>query len=180
MRSDQSVTCAPAAELILGLCDKYRALHALRVNKTELAPKAELAALAARFPGALRELDGLPLAVIERRLASLRAVLAGSAQVERWMTLQIAYHGCMRAVLRLRRALLASAERNFADPLACLERHAYMPAADEPGASWFSQSVLQHVVSPPRGRLNPWVLAQVARDHAVTAQDVSDALFSSD
>jgi hypothetical protein len=180
MRSDQSVREPPASALILGLCDKYQALLALRVHKTDVAPRSELAALAAAFPGALRELDSLPLSVIERRLASLRAVVLGSAEVERWMTLQIAYHGCMRAVLRLRRALLASGERGFDDPLACLQRLAYAAAADEPVPAWFSEAALRIIVSPPRGRLNPWVIDQVARDQAVSPEDVLQALFSQD
>jgi hypothetical protein len=180
MRSDQSVQDAPAAELILGLRDKYQALLVLRVHKTDVAPRAEMAALAAAYPGALRELDQLPLPVIERRLAALRAVAAGSAHVERWMTLQLAYHGYMRAVLRLRRALLASGERSFADPLACLRRHAYTAALDEPEPAWFTEPVLQSIVRPPRGRLNPWVMQQVARDQSVSAQDVLKALFSVD
>jgi hypothetical protein len=178
MRSDQSVHGAPAAKSILGLCDKYQALLALRVHETDVAPRAEMAALAAAYPGALRELDQLPLQVIERRLACLREVIAGSARVERWMTLQVAYHGYMRAVLRLRRALLASGERSFVDPVACLERHAYTAAPDEPAPAWFTPTVLQNIVRPPRGRLNPWVMELVARDQSVSPQDVLDALFS--
>jgi len=178
MRSDQSVPEPPAPELILGLCDKYQALLALRVHKTQVAPRSELAALAAAFPGALRELDCLPLPVIERRLASVRAVAAGNVPVERWMALQIAYHGCMRAVLRVRRALLASGDRSFDDPLACLQRFAYTAAADEPAPAWFSQAVLRSIVSPPHGRLNPWLVDRVARDHAVSPSEVLAALFS--
>ena len=180
MRSDQTVQEPPAPALILGLCDKYQALLALRVHKSEAAPRAKLAALAAAYPGALRELDCLPLHVIERRLERLRAVAVGSAHVERWMTLQIAYHGCMRAVLRLRRALLAAGERSFEDPQACLQRLAYTAAADEPAPAWFSDAVLRSIVSPPRGRLNPWVVEHVARDQAVSPEDVLQALFSQD
>ena len=139
-----------------------------------------MSALAAAYPGARRELDQLPLPVIERRLASLRAVAEGSARVERWMRLQVAYHGTMRAVLRLRRALLASGERSFDDPLACLARHVYVAASDEPDPAWFTPSALQTIVRPPHGRLNPWVLERVARDQSVSPQDVVAALFSAE
>ena len=180
MCSDQSAppsAVSPAAELIRGLCDKYQALLALRVTREEVSPRAALAALAAAYPGALRELDRLPLQLIERRLASLRAVASGATGVERWMTLQIAYHGFMRAVLRLRRALLASNERSFADPGRCLQRLAYVAAADEPAPERLDAATLQMIVRPPRGRLNPWVIERVARDHAVQSSDIERALF---
>jgi len=180
MCSDQSAhpdTTHAAAELIRGLCDKYQALHALRVTRHAIAPRAELAALAAAYPGALRELDRLPLPLIERRLASLRAVASGAAEMQRWMTLQSAYHGFMRAALRLRRALLSAGERSFVDPAACLARIAYVAAADEPAPERWDALALATIVSPPGGRLNPWVLAQVASACAVQPADIERALF---
>lgn len=164
------LACDP--QLIRALCGKYEKLCELRQRQSDVAPRAELVALAAAFPGALRELDCLPWEELERRLAALHAVVAGTAQVERWMVLQIGYHGFMRAVLRIRRLLLEQERQAQAQPLA------YSPALDEPALARFDAEALAAIRMPPRGRLNPWVVAQVARDHAVTEACIENALWA--
>ena len=55
--------------LLKALCGKYEKLCDLRQRQiSDVAPRAELVALAAAFPGALRELDCLPWEELERRL----------------------------------------------------------------------------------------------------------------
>jgi hypothetical protein len=158
---------------------KYQTLRSLRVQSHAVAPRAELSALAARFPGALRELDCLPLAVIEARLCALDAVLRDGSEPESWMHLQVAYHGFMRATLRIRRLLAAATEARAheEDPSSYLGRLGYVPALDEPAPQRFDHTALMTIAKPPRGRLNPWVIAQVARDHAVSDEVVLQALF---
>ena len=158
---------------------KYQTLLELRVRHAQdasIAPRAELARLAAEFPGALRELDRLPLAKLEARLFALERVLAAGAEPERWMALQCAYHGFMRAALRIRRAL-RDRPANVVDAVAELVAVAYVPAEDEPPAARFAVADLSALRHPPNGRLNPWVVLQVARDHAVTPEQVRAALF---
>lgn len=169
-------TLAPV--LAHALRDKYQTLRSLRVQTHELAPRAELAALAASFPGALRELDRLPLDVIEARLSAIDAVVRGVAEAELWMHLQVAYHGFMRAALRIRR-LLARAEGlpSGHDAATYLALLGYSPALDEPALDRFDAAALATIAKPPGGRLNPWVIAQVARDHEVHADVVVRALF---
>ena len=174
MSDDQTarhdVACDP--RLIRALCGKYEKLCDLRERQqTDVAPRAELVALAAAFPGALRELDCLPWEELEHRANALRAVLDGRAQVERWMVLQIGYHGFMRAVLRIRRLILEQERSAAPQPLA------YSPALDEPPLERFDASALAAIRKPPRGRLNPWVVAEVARDHAVTEACIENALW---
>ncbi|MET0389776.1 MAG: hypothetical protein ABW321_27635 [Polyangiales bacterium] len=170
------------AALLRALQSKYQTLHALRLQDTpEAVPRARFAALAAAFPGALRELDRVPLSLIEQRLSSIEAVLAGRARLQQWMRLQLAYHGFMRAVLRIRRSLLAAESHDHAaDPLTQLSALAYVPAPDEPALARFDAVALATLRKPPRGRLNPWVLAQVAQDHGVSVQVVEAAFFSPD
>jgi uncharacterized protein YjiS (DUF1127 family) len=177
MPSDQSVHTRPTSEQLARLRDKYQALRALRVTRVEIAPRAEMSALAAAFPGALRELDRVPLPLIEQRLASLQAVVEGREPERTWMTLQIAYHGFMRAVLRLRRALLSVSDHDLSDSHACLQRLAYIPASDEPPLERLDTTALSIIRNPPGGRLNPWVMEQVARDLAVCPADIELALF---
>jgi hypothetical protein len=177
MPSDQSVHTSPTPEQLARLLDKYRALRQLRVTRAEVSPRAELSALAASFPGALRELDRVPLPLIEQRIASLSAALENRERVAAWMTLQIAYHGFMRAVLRLRRGLLSVSEHELSDPHACLQRLAYIAAGDEPAPERLDTTALSVIRRPPGGRLNPWVMEQVARDLAVRPADIEQALF---
>jgi hypothetical protein len=176
MSDDQTarrdVACDP--RLVRALSGKYEKLCELRQRQqTTVAPRDELIALAAEFPGALRELDCLAWEELEHRSAALRRVLSGSAEVERWMVLQIGYHGFMRAVLRIRRLMLER-ERSFdQQPLR------YTAALDEPPLERFDAQALAVIRKPPRGRLNPWVLAQVARDQAVTETCIENALWGS-
>lgn len=83
------------------LADKYRRLFALRVEHErtgKVADRNVLRALAAEFPGALRELDRLPLDEIERRAEALTLAASGGP-VEPWMRWCIAYHALLRAAL---------------------------------------------------------------------------------
>jgi hypothetical protein len=174
MSDDQTarhdVACDP--RLIRALCGKYEKLCDLRQRQqTDVAPRAELVALASAFPGALRELDCLPVEELERRAALLRAVLDDRAQVERWMVLQISYHGFMRAVLRIRRLLLVVQDGSESQSLA------YTPALDEPELQRFDAEALAVIRKPPGGRLNPWVVTQVAKDHAVSEACIENALW---
>ena len=174
MSDDQSARYDVACDhrLVRALCGKYEKLCDLRQRQqTDVAPRQELVALAAAFPGALRELDCLPWEELVQRTAAVRAVAEGKAQLERWMMLQISYHGFMRAVLRIRRLLLEQERSAGLQPLD------YTPALDEPPFERFDAQALAVIRKPPRGRLNPWVVAQVARDHAVTEACIENALW---
>jgi hypothetical protein len=164
--------------LLQALQNKYRTLHDLRVQDAPAnVTRATFAALSAAFPGALRELDRVPMSVLLERNAAIAAVLAGSAEPEPWMQLQSAYHGFMRAVLRIRRGLRERALHDFTDPQHCLCAVAYVPAADEPAAERFDRELLTKLWKPPSGRLNPLVMKQVAADHGVSVDVLERALF---
>jgi len=170
----------PSKASLLGLHGKYQTLRALRVE-LQASPYSEirgqLAALAAAFPGALRELDRLPLACIEERLSALERALTRDGEAEPWMQLQVAYHGFMRAALRIRR-LSRDRPLDVIDAMAELAALPYLPAHDEPAVSRIDVNGLRAIRKPPGGRLNPWVLEQVARDHGVTPELVQRALFA--
>jgi hypothetical protein len=134
-----------------------------------------MAQLARRFPGALRELDELPMPVIEERLASLDAALAGGTAAPEWARLQIAYHGSMRAALRIKR--LAGTARDAAGLLNAIA-NTYVPAEDEPPLSSFDGPALAAIARPAGGRLNPWVFERVAAVCGVSAEAVRRALFT--
>jgi hypothetical protein len=153
-----------------GLADKYARFHTLRSRGSpESVPRSELAALAQAFPGALRALHRMPPEVLAERRESLDAVLTGRGHAQPWMELELAHHGFTRAVLRIR-ALLEGG------PASELPLHAgvlgYRAAPGEPAAERFDRRALALIVDPPHGRLEAWVMTELARDHGVPAADL--------
>ncbi len=152
------------------LLEKYVEMRAMRLEDSHHPahdPSARMRALAARFPGALREIDALPLEVIEARIAELEAARGTSAP--RWAQQMAEYHAWMRAALALRRA--AGPTRDRALALAWIERHEHeLPHEMLRGA-------LDGVLRPPRGRLNQWVFACLARAHGESPAAIEARLF---
>jgi hypothetical protein len=116
------------------------------------------------------------LPLIEARLRDLEQVLAEGSQPAIWMRLQVSYHGFMRATLRVKRWSRAWPEEQAA-ALAMLAAR-YVPAADEPALGFFDAEALTFIRNPPAGRLNPFVLAAVARLHCTTPEAVGNALLA--
>ena len=177
-------------EMIAVLREKYREIKRLRTVDAEHVahgrahdPKPEMAALARRFPGALRELDELPMAEVDARLAELDAALAAQ-RVPEWAALQVAYHGTYRFALRIKRraarkgALDDSALRHAIERLLALTEGELASEPDEPRIADFDAATLRAIVRPAGGRLQPWVFAHVARTLGVEPDAVSAALFA--
>jgi hypothetical protein len=180
-------------EMIAVLREKYREIKRLRTVDAEHVargyahdPKPEMAALARRFPGALRELDELPIERIDARLAELDAALCNQS-VPDWAALQVAYHGTYRFALRIKRRVAradrkgrlddAELERAIAELMASARERQERAELDEPLLSELDADELRAILRPAGGRLHGWVLAQVARRAAVTPEAVSGALF---
>jgi hypothetical protein len=82
---------------------KYDEIARLRRGDADgsiVDPRPAMRALAARFPGALRELDRLTMAEIERRLAHLRDVKRAVTDEAPWVALVARFHRLMRDELR--------------------------------------------------------------------------------
>src|SRR5262249_44671265 len=93
--------CNPAA-----LLEKYVEMLALRTLDAEGAladPKPRMRALAARFPGALREIDELPLETIHARIRSLEKTTKERGEPAEWMLAMAHFHDAMRDVLAIKR-----------------------------------------------------------------------------
>lgn len=157
------------------LRDKYVEMRAMRVAHARGEggdPRERMRALAARFPGALREIDELPLEVIEARIEELDAALAGHHEAPRWAVLLERYHAWMRAVLAIRRA--AGAARDHARALAWIEG-----APEEHGGPRREElrAALDAILRPPAGRLSRWIFERLGREEGLEASQVEAALF---
>ena len=175
----------PSVEAVRALRDKYREMLALRSEHARgesHAPQPRMRALARRFPGALRELDELPLELIEERLRSLDEALAHGPPFAAtpWIGLQVGYHAWMRAALhvkRLSRGRRGDALEAVLSELEAAQREA--SSTDDPEAPQLDRAAVSVILQPPGGRLGPWVLGQVARLAGVDPETVRRALFVS-
>ena len=152
------------------LRDKYERMLRLRLlhvrahedpDFAEPDPRRAMAELAREFPGALRELDELPLDAIHGRIAALTAAERDDAQVLPWMRAQVGFHRLARGALAVKRwlggrPLTPAIEASFARALATL------PAEVAPWAS-----SLAAIARPPRGRVLDLVYARLAAELGV-------------
>jgi hypothetical protein len=137
------------------LARKYARLSAWRDRRDgagDPATRDELRALAAEFPGCLRELDTLGLAELGRRAAACARAVDDATAVEPWMAWIDGYHALVR------RALAARKARRHGDPA---------------GDDSFERAVL----TPPGGRMGVVVMRALAERFGVPASTIAAALF---
>ena len=182
------------------LSRKYREMLSMRLAhdagvESETRARERMAELAARFPGALREIDDLELGIIRDRIGQLEAALRGEAGVERWMEAVGLFHVLARGALRAKRWLagrktvgpetVLDYESEFAgvsgDDLAGVSGDdlAGACAGGEALASdalaWSSE--LARLAAPPRGRIMDLVFARVAHALGTTEPEARHLVF---
>lgn len=149
------------------LRDKYermlrlRLLHARAREEpgfVEPDPRCAMAELARDYPGALREIDELPIEVIRQRIDAVTAAETDASRNEPWMRAHAGFHRLARGALAVKRwlegrPLTPELEAELVVALATL------PNAKE-AAPWASQ--LAAIADPPRGRLMDLVYARLA------------------
>jgi hypothetical protein len=163
----------PTAAEIARLASKYRTLGDLRRAKARgeaVPPRGVFKALAEEFPGALNELDMLPLDEIDRRRAALDGAATG-APVEPWMAWLHGYHALMRAALRVKGRLRKA--REITDARAGALAAEATTCAGTPVGPDFVRAVAR----PPGGRITPVVLARLAALFEVDPEVILDTLF---
>lgn len=164
---------APTRDDLLGLEEKYAQLEALRRARERGEPIPERAvfkALAERFPGALRELDKLPMEALEKRREQLALALSGGL-VERWMVWMVAYHVLMRVALWVK-------IRTAKQPAVTPERMVFLVRGVEKEFGFgVEEAFVSDVARPRAGRINAVVLGRIAGMFGVTEADVRGGLF---
>ena len=154
------------------LARKYRTLLALRhahARDGSVARPAELRDLAAEFPGALRELDALPVEVMRARADALEAAHGSGADLAPWMTAMAGYHALMRATLTIKRAYGPGGDTG-AVPGAVDALHA------ETGIALEAHD-LAAIARPPRGRLGVFVFARLGAALGRPADELWQEMF---
>jgi hypothetical protein len=147
------------------LRDKYVEMLAMRLahasgHEEATDVRARMVALAARFPGALREIDDLDLVELRGRIAKLEGVLAGALPTEPWMEAVSLFHTMTRGALSAKRWLSgrkradASVEGAYAVHVAGLED-------SDDARAWMGE--LAAIARPPGGRLTALVYARIGR-----------------
>jgi hypothetical protein len=158
---------------------KYGEILALRILHVSGAEdvsrvRGRMAALANRFPGALRETDELELGEIHRRIGRLDAVLRDSANEEPWMEAMANFHMLTRGVLAVkrwldgRRTIDMAVEQAFATELE-------LPGFPEEVRGWAGD--LARVAAPPRGRMMDLVFARLAKQLGTTEREARQLVF---
>ena len=158
------------------LVGKYRELLRMRLARAEAAPeiaRRDMRLLAERFPGALRELDGLPLDEVQARLGALEQAALGATDVPAWAVWLASYHGWLRAALRIRR--LAGGCRDAGVVRQRLLEQ-YVPEPSGPDLARFDLAVVAGVLQPSHGRLSLWAMQLVADEHGLSVADLDDFL----
>lgn len=145
------------------LARKYAALVALRHRRDaggDPAGGGALRALAAEFPGCLRELDTLGLAELERRARAC----ADEACAEAWIEWIGAYHALMRGALAVRAPSAG-------------DRAALAVVASRAAGLSLDEGFVAAVLAPPHGRVSVVVLRALAARFGVPAPEIATALF---
>lgn len=154
------------------LLAKYREILRLRHEPAD-DPRVALRALSARFPGALRELDEQPLAVLLARESALADAVSGRGDDPPWAAWIASYHGWLRVGLRMKRAR----RHDDLESAATAAHAAHAPAYDDEPVELTVDDV-RSMLAPPEGRLARWVLARVARQYQVPDATVASVLFA--
>lgn len=137
-------------------------------------PRAEMAAIAARWPGALRELDELPLDVVRARGEALALAARDPSCAAPWMTAQVVFHRWARGALAAKRWLgkrrVVDAEVTAAFADACARGE-----IAEDASMWID--ALATLARPPRGRVLDAVWPAVAEALGVSEAEARAVVF---
>jgi hypothetical protein len=166
-----------AREALQDLHVKYTEMRRLRILAIESPttdPRQNMADLAARFPGALREIDELPLDAIDRKLSDLALAITDASQVAPWMKATARFHELTRGVLAVKRWLAGKKQIDDAVRAEFETIARELPYAADV-VVW--QSDLEAIASPPRGKVTDLVFARIARELSIDESDARRLVF---
>jgi hypothetical protein len=160
---------------LAALREKYEEMLRLRLESSGADPRRAMAALASQFPGALREIDELPLETIAARVTDLRASERGGP-VARWMEATHLFHALTRGALCAKKWLAGRKDvgeevrREF-------DREVGSLCWVDDARAW--QADLARVASPPRGRVTELVYERMGAVLGVSPDEARTLVFGS-
>ncbi len=154
------------------LLAKYEELIALREREAADTPRARLQALARRFPGALAEIDRLPMAILVERRDALRR-----GEWPRFAEAWSAVHRGLRGVLAIK-AWLAGRRAVDASDAERLRAAIEGGVVAEEARAWLDQ--VPEIARPTDGRIVSLVHGRVAAELGVTADELRGLLFGTE
>ncbi len=161
---------------LAALREKYEEMLRLRLaaDAGDISdPRRAMAALAARFPGALREIDELPLEAIRARIQELARGERGGP-VTLWMEATHLFHAltrgalCAKKWLGGRKAVDAATREAF-------EREAGSLCFAGDALPW--RDDLARLASPPRGRVTELVYERIGIALTITVAEARFLVF---
>lgn len=195
MAVERAALPVPSKRDLERLARKYQTLGELRRARArgeDVPPRRVFRGLAAEHPGALNELDTLPLEVIDRRSALLSAAAAGGGALEPWMAWLHGYHALLRAALAIKPLAARAPELDRPRALALAAKGAARARAtddDEGGAparedaqddAWAAivdEAFVRAVARPPGGRINTVVFGVLSGLFGAPASVIQRELF---
>ena len=162
---------------IAALRRKYEEIVRLReqaLAHPDRDPRRELSALAAEFPGALREADELPMEELRRRVAALAASERGTADVEPWMAIIARFHALTRGALCAKR-WLEGRKQVDATTVARFEHEVSGLCYATDAHAW--RNFLPRLATPPRGRVSELVFERMAEELTLASDEVRVLVF---
>ena len=153
----------------LALARRYETLAELRRARDRGEPRPEASfwkRLAREHPGSLRELDTLPLPILDARAAALRAAAEGGA-LEAWMILLAHHRALWIAALWIKLAIRPG------DAIDDARAEALAREASARAGVVVDAAFARGVARPPRGRLEILILAQLEREHGRPAAEIA-------
>jgi hypothetical protein len=156
---------------------KYAEMLAMRLAHArgeDHDARERMAALASRFPGALREIDDLELDEIRRRIDALDSVTRAQVEPEMWMDAIAMFHTLERGALCAKRWLAGKKRVTAEHELAFRTALASLPWPEDARA-W--QGHLREIAHPPRGRLTDLVFARIAQSLGTSAREARRLVF---
>ena len=171
----RSRKCSPRVKRsdLAALREKYEEMLRLRLEPEGGDPRRAMAALASRFPGALREIDELPLDAITSRVGELRASEAG-APAARWMEATHVFHALTRGALCAKRWLAGRKEIDD-EVRAAFDREASALCWGDDARDW--RADLPRLASPPRGRVTDLVYERMSDRLGITVAEAKLLVF---
>jgi hypothetical protein len=164
----------PTSADLARLRAKYEEMVRLRELDPAIDPRRALVALAGEFPGALREIDDLPLEEIRARASALARAERDPSAIVPWMCAVWRFHVLLRGALCAKKWLAGRRLVGDADAQR-FDREAAGLCWGDDARAWSTD--LARLASPPRGRVSELVFARLAEEFAIESQTARALVF---